>query len=282
MTDLVFKRKQLRHRLYDEIPNFRDILEEKRGIEAAVMVRDWVSAKAAYPQRDLLILHWKYPVPRILGMLEADVGGLWCGGAAFVLAYALNSCYIPACVYSYGAGSISHETVVFGQTHNAGKNYQYYILDAYLNFHYVYPGTRTWLPVSELWQRVRNKQYQGIQRVDSRIERNLVTSTRDAAYYKWLFDNEVPSAPTRVTKGHSVYRGATHSVQKVLSTGPFREAIDAVRGDKPIDEFMLDLMLVKPIFGAMTPSAAAYPETLFLRTVIDSLIDLPAWAKELI
>lgn len=281
MTALVVRYKQFRHRLYGEIPGFRAILEGGRGIGAAVMVRDWVSAKATYPQRELLILHWKHTVPKILGLLEADAGGLWCGGAAFVLADALNACYIPASVYSYGAGSISHETVVFGQTLNAGKSYQYYILDAYLNFHYVYPGTNTWMPISEMWRRIRNKQYQDIQRVDSRIERNLVTSTKDAAYYKWLFDNDVPSVPIRVTNGHSVYSGATHSVQKVLATGPFREAIDAVRKDKPIEEFMLDLMLVKPVFSIMTPNAAAYPETFLLRTMIDSLVDLPTWAKEL-
>ena len=197
-----------------------------------------------------------------------------------MLAYALNACYVPACVYSYGAKDVSHETVVFGQTRNEGKTYNFYILDAYLNFHYVYPGTLTWMPVPELWRRIRAKQYESIERVDVRIERNLVTSTKDAAYYKWLFDHGVPERPIRVTQGHSVYPGATHSIQKVLATGPFREIINAARQDQPIDEFMLDLMLVKPVFGPMIQIPAAYPETSLLRSMIDSFIEEPAWAKE--
>ena len=279
---LVSMHKELRHRLYKEIPGLKAILEKRRGIKAAVLIRNWVSAKAAYPQRELLILHWEHSVPKVLDLLDTDAGGLWCGGAAFLLAFALNACYIPSSIYSYGVGDISHETVVLGQTLNAGKNYQYYILDAYLNFHYIFPGTNTWMPISELWQRVRNKRYQDIQRVDSRIERNLVTSTRDAAYYKWLFDYGVPEIGHKIANGNTVYAGATHSVQKVLAAGPFRDGIDAVREGQPIDEFMLDLMMVNPAFGVMTPNAEAYPETSLLRTIIDSLVDLPEWAKELI
>ena len=139
-------------RLYAELPDLRQALEARQTIKAATMIRDWVSAKATYSDRELLIPHLKHSAPEVLELLEADVGGLWCGGAAYVLAYVLNSVNIRSCVYSYGAGSISHETVVFGQPVDAGRTYQYYVLDAYLNFHYVYSGTDTWMPISEIWR----------------------------------------------------------------------------------------------------------------------------------
>jgi hypothetical protein len=269
----------LRHRLTEEIDGLAIALDQDQTIEAAVMIRDWVARIGAYPQRDILILHWHYTVPQILDMLYQDKGGLWCGGCAYVLAYALNACYIPAAVYSYGAGDISHETGIFGDTRDGGRIFSFYILDAYLGFHYVYPTTNTWMPLPELWRRVRAREHGRIERVDKRIERNLVTSNRDAAWYYWLFDNGVPTSPSRVTDGHSVYPGATHSVQKLLATGPFREAVDAVRGTQPIDNFMLDLMLVRPAFSSIAAIEESYPETSLLRSLIGSFVEEPAWTK---
>jgi hypothetical protein len=237
-----------------------------------------VARIAAYPQRDILILHWHYTVPQILDMLYQDKGGLWCGGCAYVLAYALNACHIPAAVYSYGAGDVSHETTIFGDTRDGGRTFNFYIVDAYLGFHYVYPTTTTWLPLPELWRRVRTREYNRIELVDKRIERNLVTSNREAAWYYWLFDNGVPTSPSRVTDGHSVYPGAAHSVEKLLGTGPFREAVDEVRGAQPINDFMLDLMLVHPVFGPIATIPEAYPELSLLRSMLGIFLKEPTWA----
>lgn len=275
------ERNLLRNRMCKEVDGLSLALSEHRTMDAALMIHAWISSKASYPQRDLLILHWKHSVLEILDMMDRGVGGVWCGGAAHILTYALNCCNVRACTYAYGAGSVSHETTVFGQTINDGKSYQFYILDAYLNFHYVYAGTATWMPLPEMWRIIRQKRYGDIQRVDERIERELVTSTRDAAFYSWLFDKGAPTKPSRIAGEHSVYSGATHSVSKILKTGPFKEAIDAARGDQPIEEFMLDLMLVRPVFGPITPVPEAYPETSLLRSIIGSFIDEPAWVKEL-
>jgi len=76
LQDLKGQQKQLRHRLYDEIEGFRATLEAPNTLQAAQMVRKWVSERATYPQRDLLILHWRHTVPEILDLLERDVGGL--------------------------------------------------------------------------------------------------------------------------------------------------------------------------------------------------------------
>jgi hypothetical protein len=270
---------QLQRQLLHDVDGLAQATENKKIVDMAFLLRGWVSSKVSYPQRELLIDHGAHSVPEILSMMEEGKGGLWCGGVALVMTYVLNAFQIPACVYGYGYGDVSHATTIFGKTIGYGRTYSFYILDAYLSFHYVHARTNELLSLADVFHLVKTKQYDQIERIDERIERELVTSDRDAAYYDWLFDKGAPEMPTRIASEHKVYAGATHNVDKLVSTGPFREAIDKVRGKQGMDEFLMDLMLVRPTFSPLVSVPEAYPELTLLRSVIESLLEEPTWTK---
>ena len=270
---------KLQRKLIHDVDGLAQAVEAKDVIKMAFLLRDWTAAYTPYPQRELLINHGGREVVELLAAMENGEGGLWCGGVATVFTYVLNAFQIPACVFMYGSGDVSHATTVFGQTVGGGRTYNYYILDAYLCFHYEWCSGEL-MSLTDLLRNVRTRQYGLVHRKDQRVERNLVTSTRTAEWYPWLFDNRPPPAePTAIRSGHKIYAGATHSVPKLIASGGFREAVDEVRGDQDINEFLLDLMLVKPQFMPLVMFAQAYPEVTLLRSVIDALVEEPAWTK---
>jgi len=257
----------LREWLYQEVNGLYKTLEAGEITKAAFVLRQWVSEYSSYPQRELLLLHWEHTLSEMLYKLQKHEGGVWCGGAAWLFSSLLQLAHIPAAVYMYGEGDLSHETTVFGV--KQGKYFRFYLLDAYLNFHYTHPDGKL-MNLEELFYRVRQKQYDQIVRVDVPIARKLVTADRDAQYYSWLFPDGAPEEPDFEAGDHKVYKGAVHSVSELLlPSSPFRKLADQERGAQPLEEFMLDLMLVHPTFGRMYNTN--YPEIALYQGVVEAL-----------
>lgn len=270
-------REELSEYLHTQVHGLPEACAEKRIMDAAFLLRDWVSAQANYPHRDLLILHWNYSVSQILRMLRDLEGGLWCGGCAYVFTHLLNAIGIPAAVYMYGAGDLSHETTIFGV--KEGKLFAFYILDAYLNFHYTWSvgyGDGRMMSLSDMFRLIRRGEYNQIVRIDTPIKRRFVTSG-DAVSHAWLFPDGAPEQPMAVRGENRAYWGAVHSVDKLLQSGSFRELADQARGSQDINTFMLDLMLVNPTFSRVGQSES-YAEFSLFSSLVRALGKEPTWA----
>jgi len=270
-------RDDLARYLSTEVAGLSEAREKKRYIDAAFILRNWLSPRLSYPPEDsLLLLHWEYKLPELLWMLQEGMGGVWCGGCAHIFSRLLDLVGIPAAVFMYGAEMLSHETTVFGVP---DTDIKYYVLDSYLNFHYVHAQAGGILSLEELLRLVKNKQYGQIRRADSRITRGLVLKDTQPAHASWAYPGgAIPTEPIRTYGSHRLYPGAVLSMDTLLAGGAYRQLLDKARRNQPIDEFMLDMMLVRPQFSKVANAPEAFPDICLLRGVIAALAEEPEWA----
>lgn len=266
--------------LTDEIPGLQEYLQDKRWEPAAFAVRDWVSEQACFAGDEALILSHQGQAPQdILWQLQQRKGGVWCGGVAWLLAEILRVLAIPATTYMYGAGWLSHETTLVGLPDESGVTY--YVLDAYLNFHYVDAETHALLPLKQLLRYVRAGEHGHIRRVDTQLRRTIVAREREWEFFSWLYPSGQAGETSTTAEGVVCYSGAECSVATLAKTGPFGALLDQVRGSVSQDQFLLDMMLVRPIFARMIMQSEFFPEVELYRNVIAGLADVPAWASQL-
>lgn len=264
--------------LLEHVEGFKQAQQKERDLtKAAFILRDWVSSICSYPGLRVILKHDDYNLPGLLLALLGYEGGVWCGGCAKVLAEVLRACTIPAITYGYGFGGVSHFTTIFSPDQR--KNY--YVLDAYLNYHYTYKGSTKMIPLGEMLHFIRARQYDKFQRVDTPLRtRHLVTDKQETAMdYAWLFDRGVPRKPTKVVSDHRVYSGVSHSVAKVLMEGcAYRLRADEDRGDQDLNKYFLDLMLVNPYIGRAGPAkTVCYPDITVLRYFVLAYANRRPW-----
>lgn len=239
----------IRNYLYNEISGLKKCIQARppRKLDAAFLIRDWVGALSTYSERALLLpasMHKN--LPRMIMALQELKGGIWCGGCAALFAGILNACYIPAIVYTYGKGDLSHATVLVANTE--GKRFGYYLLDSYLGYHFE-DREGNLQEFTEMLRHIKRGEYDQIVRVDKKIYRHLLCQeSKPAEWYKWLFDNDTPSLGADVGKLKAHPR-AWHSIGKLLMSGGFADLANEARGEQPLGEFMLDLMMVNPSFA---------------------------------
>lgn len=260
--------------LYEAIAGLKQAQQKERNLtKAAFLIRDWVSAICSFPGRKVLLQHDSYTLPGLLMTLQTYRGGVWCGGCAKVLSETLRACQIPAVTYGYGPPATSHITVIFSPDQR--KNY--YVLDAYLNYHYVYKGSTEMIPLAEMFSFIRKGRYSAFERVDTPLKtRHLVTAMHETAVdFAWLFDDGVPTKPDRVVNERRLYSGVSHSVDKVFAEGcDYRLRIDEARGKQSLDEYVLDQMLCDLYIGrARQAHRACYPDITVLRYFVQALAD---------
>jgi len=239
--------------LYGHVPS----LMSEAGLEGVFALRDWFMSVLCYSGPELLLAHGGNEEKLLRSLLRYE-GGLWCAGAAELFSLLLKQVHIPATTFMYGyqgLASLSHVTTVFSLTVRDVDGFaipKFYLLDPYLGFHYVDPGSRQMLDFSELLRRTRDKRYDQIERVDTAIKRPYVAQPGDdPAYRSWLFDDGVPEPEEAAST--TVYHGATYTVDKLfVPSSPMRKLADERRGNVPLDHFLLDLMLVKPELGRMS------------------------------
>ena len=242
-----------RHYFYQEIPALKLAIRRRRPdkIQAVFAAREWAASVATYSERARLIppsMYWE--LPAMLKKLQAFEGGLWCGGSAIFYTTVLNTCYVPAVTFSYGYGELSHVTTL--ACIETPPVWKYYIVDAYLGYHFTDTQGKL-MELMTLLEHVKAGRYKEIVRVDEKLYRHLLVGRARANHYRWLFDdNELPEAME--TESGLVYSGASHSLDKLLMSGGFVDLANDARGSQPLDEFMLDLMLVNPSFSRIKPT----------------------------
>ena len=270
----------------NSVEGLYDRLQAGQVLEAVFALRAWVAELTSWSDETLLISPQAYPPLReMIRILLEHEQGVWCGGCAHLFSQLLQLLGIPAAVYTYGAGEISHETVVFGIQEE--QDFCFYIADAYLGYHYVDTRTDKLMPVRVLLELLRKKQYQHIWRVDENFRRHaLIGRDQDMRQFPWLYPGrQVPDAQPRTCGDRLVYANATLSMDGLLlPTSPFRQLVDTViREGQSLEEFMLEMMLINPTFGRMGfGSGFAYAEYAFYRGIIQALSpDKPDWASKL-
>lgn len=240
---------------------------QQATLKKALALREWAMGIANYCGREYLLPGFeRLDLVRQIRALTSYQCGVWCGDAASLYVNVLRSFYIPATRFFYGydregLGGLSHVTVLVG--YNIGKpgapyDFDFTIIDPYLGFHYENAETGKMMPVHELIPLVVQSKYEAIRRVDTALERPYLANPKEKHGFRgWLFPNNEQPVPGESHGDRMVFRGASHSVDKLLAPGsPTRKQVDEKRGDKSLEHYMLDLMLVHPRFEQIMPRLA--------------------------
>ena len=240
---------------------------QQATIKKAMMLRKWAMSIGNYCGREYLLPGFERL--NIVEQMKALTGyqcGLWCGDAAAWYVNVLRCFYIPAARFFYGydrvgLGGLSHVTVLVGYCdRKPGGPYDpdFAIIDPYLGFHYVDLITDKLMPIHKLIPRVMQSKYDTIQRVDTMLERPyLANSNEKHGFRKWLFPNNEQPTQGKLHGDRVVFQGAHNSVDKLFTpSSPTWKQAEERRGDKPLEHYLLDLMLVHPRFEQILPRLA--------------------------
>jgi len=236
-------------------------------IKKAMMLREWAMGMANYCGREYLLPGFeRLGIVEQLKALASYQCGLWCGDAAAWYVNVLRCFYVPATRFFYGydregLGGLSHVTVLVGYCdRKPGEPYDpdHVIIDPYLGFHYEDVAGKM-MPIHELIPRVIQREYDSIKRVDTALARPyLANANEQHGFRKWLFPGNVQPEQGEQQGGRTVFRGATHSVDKLFTPGsPTWKQAEEKRGDIPLGHYLLDLMLVRPRFEQILPRLAS-------------------------
>lgn len=259
--------------------SFRN-LSGAETVDQAMRIREWVVSISNYSGRELLLDHGYKDLVAFIRELTQYNGGLWCAGVATLYMDVLYKAFnIPAVKFTYGYDEtgLSHTTTLIGYvnyTQDRQKTFNFAILDAYLGFHYVDPDSNEILAIDELLKRVVCKEYKRIKRVDTNLKRPYVTHANEARNFRsWLFPLEIPEP--KVYGDLKVYQGAVYNVENLFyRQTPMRDLADDVRGEQDLDEFLLDLMLVKPHFTRVNPECPdCYADNQLIRQAYKGISD---------
>jgi len=233
--------------------------------ECARIVQRFVAQRSNYSGPDSLLHHGNLltdwgAVVNVYRALEANEGGLWCGGVGTLLAASLNAIGVRAEAYTYGYSpeGLSHTTCVYAVS-DAQWVPHYYVIDAYLCYYYT-DLEGTLMPLTEIWRNILAERYDRIVRVDVEIERNLVADSEEEGKARgWLFPGPIP-VPERSATGKYVYPGAILTFDKMFGpTTPITKLADRRRGSQPLEDYLCELMLVKPHFS-LQQCQQCYPD----------------------
>lgn len=275
LPDNITNDQALKGYVKDMVPRSREIMsQEDFWIDAEAQlkivfgVRRWVASICNYSGPKLLCPSVKREeATEITRRLMNYECGLWCGGVSTYFSEILRLLGFPAgnLIYQYREpelANLEHATTIVGiqkRVGPLGHDYEFYNIDAYLCYHFVDRESGSLLTFHELLSRIVTKRHSTIKRIDERIERALLTPPgHDPAFRAWLFDGEMPESKT-LPNGIILTPGATHSVDKLFPPGsPMWTLAQKVIGDRSMDEWLLDWMLVNPWIEEMGPPCRSH------------------------
>jgi len=258
--------------LFKRIRGFQAILKSKDYLAAAFFLRDWVGRHAIFTHRELLLDHGKLSAQQLVKELLEGKGGVWCGGTSRLfsgIARAIPGLYVAEYGYGYRADSLSHVTNIVGL-----KDGRCYNLDAYHGYHWVDSESQELLEFGELLCRIKRKEYTRIRRMDVELPRPALAGPGDdGAGFRWLYGYKEMPEPMHVM-GYSVFQGAMPQFARLYSEGSAnRLRADALRGKQPLDEFMLDMMLVDARLSRFAPNVSdSFAEYSVMNKMLQDLI----------
>jgi len=263
---------EFRQYLFKQIKGLKKLLGSGDDLATAFLLRDWVGRHATFVHRELLLQHQSLSSQQLLKELGAGKGGVWCGGTARLfsgLARALPGLYVAEYHYGYYDKGLSHSTNIVGL-----KDGQCYNLDAYHGYHWVDSKSLEMLDFGEMLCRIKRKEYERITRVDVDLPRSALAGPGDDGRgFRWLYGyGEIPDPV--YAGGYAVYPGAMPKYEWLYSEGTKnRLRADKLRGDQPLDEFMLDTMLVGAKMSRLAPDTSdSFTEYSVMHKMLQCLI----------
>ena len=234
---------QLRRAVADNCPGLEEAARAGDTVQAALLLREWVSAFACLATRELV---FSPPDPlSAYRIMNSMAGGVWAEGCSRFFAMLLNLFSLPAATYAYSDEYLNmrHETtLVFAPD---GK---VYAMDAYLNFHFTHAGTGKIMDFETLITALKSNRACTVRIEESPVKRPYVTQVGDTAHNRWLF-----SGPEEMRKnldtgwpGVWVYADASPSLSSLMREGLLKDVCDRCRGRLSARDFMLSLMLRNP------------------------------------
>jgi hypothetical protein len=248
--------------LADSIPGLAAALESPVRIRAAFLIRDYASSVANLSAPSLILDQEWYRLgtlrqgTQVMNELLEFRAGVWCGGAAFLLTISLKAAGIPACLYAYGwPDGLSHVTTIFASIPPEGgtARQDFYLLDGYLGYHYEDADREgELLKFTDALRSVAGRDYRRVVPRHVDLARHYLAPPRaDVSDSAWLFPGGQVPAPVK-RPGAWVYPGAVLNWTKLYATtSPSRHLADQRRDDQPLDDFLLDMLLVNPRLGGI-------------------------------
>jgi hypothetical protein len=269
MNDEHYKFRQW---LFKNIEGLKAVFESKDDLATAFLLRDWIGRHATFTHKELLLQHGSLDTKQLLEKLLLCEGGVWCGGTARVfsgIAQALPGFYVAEYSFGYHADGVSHTTNIVGL-----KNGKCYNLDAYHGYHWVDSESQELLEFGEMLRRIKCKEYNRITRVDIDLPRPALAGPGDNGRgFRWLYGyGEIPQPVC--AGGYAVYLNAMPKFEWLYSEGAKnRLRVDSLRGEQPLDEFMLDMIFVEADLSRFAPDASSsFTEYSVMRGLIRHLI----------
>jgi len=235
-------KESLRNWLYDHVPGVESAYNSNDLIAVARILRDWTGSIATFSHSDLSLDHNSLPVHELLAGALNYEGGMWCGGVAELYMRLLRT--IPgmtAAKYNYGVrndeiGHVTHMTVLVGDS-----NGKVWCFDPYLGYEFTEP-------FGDVLCHIAHKRYGAVSMVTNPIPRPAITLPGEKSGYEWLFPTGVPESVKYEDRW--VYHGAAPSWGGLFASDtPNRVRADAYRGEQPLAEWLMDLMLVGAELG---------------------------------
>jgi len=241
--------EQLVQYIVAENPALRQLIKKRDVIGMALVLREWVSGLINLCSEDFVF--YSEDILSAFNTLREKKKGVWCGGAAEFFTRILRLMGIRATTYiyvfRYGCpDAFGHATTLFCNAFEEGL--PVYLVDAYLNCHYADSDSGDILSFDRLLKLISEKNYNKIRLVESPVRRSYLLpneiSFEDegirAEYYP-----DVKEIPEPIRRGDIWEHPSTRAIDYNLVVKGLRDRIDLYRGDRTVDEFMLDIMLYK-------------------------------------
>ena len=234
--------------ILSENPQLEKYLSQKKIIDAAIILREWVSRFASLSVEKLM-LSYEDPVS-IFNAITNEKGGVWCGAISRFYASTLRLFGIPAALCSYAVKEVrglSHVTTLFCDTTKA--HMPIYQIDAYMNYHYADASTGMMLEFFELIRRIHAKEYSGIALVETPVKRKLLTLPCDTKEYKWFNSGREELKLSHKKADVWVYKYASPMLLRWIPI-ELPDQVDDILSGRSVEQYMLDMMLCNTKFSS--------------------------------
>jgi hypothetical protein len=148
-----------------------------------------------------------------------------------------------------------------------------YNIDPYIGYDWRYPGTDEMMPFGEVLGHIKHGRYQEVAMQEVPLPRPAITEPNEKPNrFNWLFPEGIPE-PVKYDDCW-VYQGATPSWDRLFALGAKnRLRADKHRGDQPLDEWLLDLMLVGPQLGRFSSEYGSSNEFACMRELFYAMVE---------
>lgn len=242
--------------ILQENPQLQDLLLNGQLLEAAIILRDWVAKTINWCISRQFLFDPEEALSSYQAFIEKK-GAVWCGGAAPFYMMILKLFHIPAIRFAYAYDSplhhISHVTVLVGipEKTDTNHNINFYLLDPYLNYHYVDSRDGNILCFKELLKRIRHAEYHTVVKALTPFKRDVIlTPQEDNDQVISLHDHEV------LTRDKKDDNRITYQINLTDDRLPkWNEVVDQHREASSREEFLLKIILENMRYDAFSDQA---------------------------